>query len=185
MSMKSNGQMDLVLGGKAVGFAGAGSLADIKKEAAVEAHNKAVDSYTKAMNDRLKDELTKAKEVTEKMQTMEIMPINYYVLVKPYAKNPYQKIEVTDSGLIIPEYTGLFKNPDTGEEDKEENLSVVANVIAVSPLCKFIKEGDDIYYRRACGVPVPFFRQGFEVVAEQQIQAVINEGLTERFKNIV
>ena len=50
---------------------------------------------------------------------------------------------------------------------------------------ELIKEGDDIYYRRACGVPVPFFRQGFEVVAEQQIQAVINEGLTERFKNIV
>lgn len=181
--MKNNGQMDLMFGGKAIGFAGA-SLDDIKEEAAVEAHNKAIDAYTKALNDNIKDELQKAQEVTEKMQTMEIMPINYYVLVKPYAKNPYQKIEVTNGGLIIPEYTGTFKNPDSGEEDKEENLSVVANVIAVSPLCKFIKEGDDIYYRRACGVPVPFFRQGFEVVAEQQIQAVINEGLTERFKNI-
>jgi len=51
-------------------------------------------------------------------------------------------------------------------------------------LCKFIKPGDDIYYRRSSGVPVPFFRQGFEVVAEQQVQVVINEGLKERFKSI-
>ena len=48
----------------------------------------------------------------------------------------------------------------------------------------FIKLGDDIYYRRSSGVPVPFFRQGFEVVAEQQVQVVINEGLKERFKSI-
>lgn len=47
--MRENGQMDLMFGGKAVGFAGA-SLDDIKKEAAVEAHNKAVDAYTKALN---------------------------------------------------------------------------------------------------------------------------------------
>ena len=182
--MEKNGKMDLMFGGNAIGFAGADSFEDIKKEAAVDAHNKAVDTYTKALNENLKDDLQKAKEVTEKMETMEIMPINYYVLVKPYAKNPYQKIEVTNSGLIIPEYSGKFKNPDSGEDDTEENLSVVANVIAVSPLCKFIKEGDDIYYRRDCGVPVPFFRQGFEVVAEQQIQVVINEGLLNRFKEI-
>lgn len=179
--MQNNGKMDLMFGGKAVSFANGKDLDELKKEQAIEMHNKAVDSYTKALEANIKTELEKAKEVTEKMSTMEIMPINFYVLVKPYAKNPYQKIEVTNSGLVIPEYTGKFKNPDSGEDDEEENLSVVANVIAVSPLCKFIKEGDDIYYRRVSGVPVPFFRQGLEVVPEQAIQAVINEGLTERF----
>lgn len=182
--MSNNGTMDLMFGGKGISFAGADGFEDVKKEAAVEAHNKAVDAYTEALNKNVKDELKKAEEITERMKSVEIMPINSYVLVKPYAKNPYQKIEVTKGGLIIPEYTGVFKNPDTGEEDKEEQLTVVATVIEASPLCKFIKEGDDIYYRRASGVPVPFFRQGFEVVAEQQVQVVINEGLKERFSNI-
>ena len=173
--MSNNGTMDVMFGGKGLSFAGADGFKDLKKEAAVEAHNKAVDTYTKALNKNIKDELEKAEEVTEKMNSMEIMPINSYVLVRPYAKNPYQKIEVTKGGLI---------NPDTGEKDTEYQLSVVANVIEVSPLCKFIKPGDDIYYRRSSGVPVPFFRQGFEVVAEQQVQVVINEGLKERFKSI-
>lgn len=182
--MRNNGRMDLFNGGEAVAFGNIDTIDEALRKEAINVHNQAIDNYTKAINSKVKGELERAKEITTKMSTMEIMPINYYVLVKPYAKNPYQKVEVTDSGLIIPEYTGDFKNPDSGEDDKEENLSVVANVIAVSPLCKFIKEGDDIYYRRVSGVPVPFFRQGFEVVAEQQIQAVINEGLTERFKNI-
>lgn len=184
--INNNGKMNLVGNGNAISFAGINDDPFIKekKSAAVDIHNKAVDSYTQAVKSKYKSELQKAEEITQKMQTLEIMPIGVYVLVKPYAKNPYQKIEVTDSGIIIPEYIGAFKNPDSGEDDKEDNLSVQATVIAVSPTCKYVKEGDDIYYRRASGVPVPFFRQGLEVVAESQIQVVINEGLTERFKNM-
>ena len=63
-------------------------------------------------------------------------------------------------------------------------MSPCCTTIEVSPLCKFVKPGDDIYYRRSSGVPVPFFRQGFEVVAEQQVQVVINEGLKERFSKL-
>ena len=96
-------------------------------------------------------------------------------------ENPFQKMKVTESGLILPEYTGTFKNPDSGEMDQEENLSVQALVIEASPLCKFVKEGDIIYYRRACGVPIPFFGQGFEVVAEPQVQVVVNSGLKDRY----
>lgn len=184
--MNNNGKLNLVGNGNSVSFVGINNdpFSKEKKTAAVEAHNKAIDSYTQAIQDTLKTELQKAEEVTKKMQTMEIMPVGAYILVKPYAKNPYQKIEVTGTGLIIPEYDGAFKNPDSGEEDKEVNLSVVATVIAVGPMCKYIKDGDDIYYRRASGIPVPFFRQGFEVIAESQLQVVINEGLAERFKNI-
>ena len=56
-----------------------------------------------------------------------------------------------------------------------------ATVIEVAPDCKFVKEGDIIYYRRVSAVPIPFFRQGFEVVSENSIQVVINEGLKKRF----
>ena len=72
--MSNNGTMDVMFGGKGLSFAGADGFKDLKKEAAVEAHNKAVDTYTKALNKNIKDELEKAEEVTEKMNSMEIIP---------------------------------------------------------------------------------------------------------------
>lgn len=156
----------------------------IKEMAATEAKIKFNDQIEEAKaewDDKLKDQEAHAKEMEEKMKDLQIMPINSYVLVQPYAKNPFQKLAKTATGLIIPEYTGMFKNPDSGDMDQEENLSVQALVIEVSPLCKFLKEGDVVYYRRASGVPIPFFGQGLEVVAEQQIQVVVNSKLKERF----
>ena len=129
--MNGNGKMDLMLGGDTFSFANGKGLDEMTKEAAVEMHNKAADAYTKGLEKRLKDDLKRAEEITEKMSHMEIMPSGVYILCKPYAKNPYQKIEVTNSGLIIPEYTGRFKNPDSGEEDMEEQLTVVATVLEV------------------------------------------------------
>ena len=54
--MSNNGTMDVMFGGKGLSFAGADGFKDLKKEAAVEAHNKAVDTYTKALNKNIKDE---------------------------------------------------------------------------------------------------------------------------------
>lgn len=181
--MKGNGEMDYFANSHAMFVDGKGN--DMMKQAAQDAHNKAVEAQTKAFNNMYDKKIAESKEMEEKAKSLEIMPINQYVLVKPYAKNPFDKIEVTDSGIIIPGLDGShkFKNPDTGEEDEEQNLSVQAEVIEVSPACKFVKEGDVVYYRRVSGVPIPFFRQGLEVVAEQQIQVVINEGLKTRFKN--
>lgn len=151
-----------------------------KKEATIK-FNQQIEEAKADWDAKINEQEAHAKEMEEKMKDLQIVPINSYVLVQPYAKNPFQKMKVTDSGLIIPEYTGVFKNPDSGMEDQEENLSVQALVIETSPLCKFVKEGDIVYYRRACGVPIPFFSQGFEVVAEQQIQVVVNSGLKDRY----
>lgn len=151
-----------------------------KKEATIK-FNQQIEEARADWDAKINEQEAHAKEMEEKMKDLQIVPINSYVLVQPYAKNPFQKMKVTDSGLIIPEYTGVFKNPDSGMEDQEENLSVQALVIETSPLCKFVKEGDIVYYRRACGVPIPFFSQGFEVVAEQQIQVVVNSGLKDRY----
>lgn len=181
--MKNNGTTDLAFGGKGVFMTDAKGNDACKKEA-IKIHNKVIDGYTKALADKTNTELEEAQKITEKMKSFEIMPINNYVLVKPYEKNPFDKVEVTDSGIFIPGMSDgrTFKNPDSGEEDEEVNLSVQAQVIEVSPSCKYIKEGDVVYYRRVSGVPIPFFRQGLEVVAETSIQVVINEGLTKRFK---
>ena len=184
--MKGNGKSDLMFGGNAVSMIvdEKGNKATMKE--AAKFHNQAVNNYVKVLNSKINDEMEEAKKITNKMNTMEIMPINSYVLVKPYDRNPFDKVEVTDSGLYIPSMSDnrTFKNPDSGEDDTEVNLSVQAQVIEVSPSCKYVKEGDVVYYRRVSGVPIPFFRQGFEVVSEQQIQVVINEGLKERFKKL-
>lgn len=182
--MNSNGKMNLTGGLDAWSMSHAQTLTDMEREAAIDMHNKAIDAKTAALNAKVQDELDKAKEITEKVESMEIMPMGSYVLVRPYAKNPYEKIEVTESGLVIPELDGKFMNPDTGEEDTKENFACQGTVIEVGPLVKWIQEGDDIFYRRAQAVPVPFFKMGFEVIPEQCIQAVINEGIKNRWNNI-
>lgn len=149
-----------------------------------EAQNKAFEDRRKYINEKVDRELEKAKDIKERMDSLEIMPAGTYVLVKPYAKNPYEKLEITNSGLVIPEYDGTFKNPDTGEEDQEYNFSCQGTVLAVGPLVKWIAEGDDIFYRRAQAVPIPFFRQGFEVVPESCIQCVVNEGIQKRWASL-
>jgi len=181
--MEESGKMNYFGGESAVGFAGAKSLDDATREKAVEIFNENFDKKKTAVQENIDRELAEAKRMTEKMDSMEIVPLGTYVLVRPYAKNPFEKI-VEEGGIIIATPDGSFKNPDTGEQDTEYNLSVQADVIEVGPACKYVKEGDIVYYRRACGVPIPFFRQGFEVVAEQQIHVVINEGIKERFNKL-
>ena len=157
------------------------TVQDMAKQETKVKFNEQIEEAKAEWDAKIKEQENHAKLMDEKMKDLQIMPINSYVLVQPYAKNPFQKLKVTESGLILPEYTGTFKNPDSGEMDQEENLSVQALVVETSPTCKFVKEGDIIYYRRACGVPIPFFGQGFEVVAEPQIQVVVNSGLKDRY----
>jgi hypothetical protein len=39
-------------------------------------------------------------------------------------------------------------------------------------------------YRKETAMPVPFYKQGFYTIAENQAICVVNEGLTERFDKI-
>ena len=176
------GRMDLFGNGNAVSMH-VNSIDEETRQVAVRKYNEAVEVAERAVKEKYDQEMKRAEEITEKMQSMEIMPSMAYVLCKPYSTNPYQKIEV-HGNIIVPIYDGKFVNPDSGEEDTEEQLTIVANVIEVGPLCKYVKSGDDIYYRKHQGIPVPFFRQGFEVVNENQIQVIINEGLKKRFEEI-
>ena len=67
-----------------------------------------------------------ADEYAKKLDKVQIMPIGNYVIVKPYNENPFQKVEVSKSGLIvstgglIPEY----KNSDSGEMEEAEQYII-------------------------------------------------------------
>ena len=59
-----------------------------------------------------------------------------------------------------------------------------AKVIEVGPACKYVKNGDDVFYDTRVIKPVPFMNCGYYLTNEQNLISIINEGLTERFKNV-
>lgn len=156
---------------------------DILKREAAEKFNTKVDEYVNKFDQHSKRLSEYAQTVTENAQNLEIKAIFGHLLVKPFNENPFQRIQVSESGLILdlggqkPE----FKNQDNGQIEEEENIIKVATVIDVAPDCKYIKEGDTVMYMRSTSMPVPFFKQGLECVSENRVVAVINEGLTKRW----
>lgn len=124
-----------------------------------------------------------AESFNDNMNSIEIKPMFARILVKPFEQNPFQKIRKSDSGLII-DTGGLapqYKNSDTGEWEEEKQFIVTGTVVDCGPDVKYLSQGDVVFYRVDTSVPVPFFRQGLVSLAENQIIAVVNEGLTDRF----
>lgn len=125
----------------------------------------------------------KDKELQEKMETLEILPIGQNLIILPYPTNPYAQ-QLSKGGLILNGYNGQFLNPDSGENDTL-NLGIgCAKVVEAGPACKYVVNGDDIFYDTRVIKPVPFMSCGYYLTNEPNIIAVINEGLTARFKNV-
>lgn len=120
----------------------------------------------------------KQDEINSKLETLEMLPMGNKVVLMPYPQNPYRKIM---QGGIIVDYDGSFKNPDSGEWDKQKELVGCAKVIEVGPDCKYVKPGDDIYYDTRTTYPLPFMSLGYQLTTEPQILCILNEGLKNRF----
>lgn len=123
------------------------------------------------------------KNISMDLEQLEIKPNYEGVLIKPYEQNPFQQIKkegniITDTGGLIPQY----KSNETGEWEEEEAFVRVGLVIDVGPTCKYIKEGDVVFWRKPSECVIPFFKQGFVQVNEHSIMTIVNQGLTERFK---
>lgn len=154
-------------------------------EEITEQFNNAVDEYVDKFNKHAEALDAYAQSIAENCNNLEIMPIGNYVLIKPFAQNPFQKIEVTESGLIT-DLGGRalsVKSNETGEYEEEEMFIHTGNVIEVGPDCQWIREGDAVMWCKPSETPVPFFRQGLVIVNENRILVTINEGLKERFEN--
>lgn len=147
--------------------------------------NTQVDDYISKFDkhsDKLNEYIQNFKDT---LPNMEIKAINNNVLVKPFAENPFQRITISKSGIItdLGGQAPTYKSNETGEYEEEESYIHVGEVIDAGPECKWIADGDVIYFTKASEVPVPFFKQGLVMVNESRIMAVINEGLTARFNN--
>lgn len=144
--------------------------------------NAAVDEYVdkfEKYNQMLGDY---AKNLSEDINGLEIMPMGNYALIKPFDNNPFQQIKVSKSGIIT-DLGGMaptYKSNETGEFEEEQQYIKVGTVIETGYKCEYLKTGDIVFYTIASECMVPFFKQGFVVVAEPRIIAVVNEKLTER-----
>ena len=137
-----------------------------------EKHNKALESY--------------AEELSEDINGLEILPMGSYALIKPFESNPFQRVKV-ESGIItdLGGYTPTYKSHEDGQIHEEEQFIHVGTVIDTGWKCEFLKAGDVVFYTTASEAMVPFFKQGFVVVAESRIMAVVNEKLTERKNRLI
>lgn len=154
----------------------------IEREKAAK-FNDQVDEYIEKFDKHANLLKEYAKSFNENMNTIEIKPMFSRILVKPFEQNPFQKIKRSDSGLIIDMggMTPQYKSTDTGEWEEEKQFIITGTVVDCGPDVKYLSQGDVVFYRVDTSVPVPFFRQGLVSLAENQIIAVVNEGLTDRF----
>ena len=137
-----------------------------------EKHNKALKRY--------------AEELSKDINGLEILPMGSYALIKPFESNPFQRVKV-ESGIItdLGGYTPTYKSHEDGQIHEEEQFIHVGTVIDTGWKCEFLKAGDVVFYTTASEAMVPFFKQGFVVVAESRIMAVVNEKLTERKNRLI
>ena len=147
--------------------------------------NDKVDEYV----DRLNEHTKALRETTEKLgydiSKLEIKPTFNRLLVTIFDKNPFQKVTV--KGGIIVDMGGLaptYKNTDSGEIEEAQQMILVGVVQEVGPDVKYIKVGDTIFMDRNSARPVPFYKQGLHCLSEQQVIAIVNEGLESRFEEI-
>lgn len=120
----------------------------------------------------------KQKEINEKLKELEMLPVGNKVLISPYPENPYKK--VIEGNIIVDFDESIFKNPDTGEWDKNDRLVGCAKVIEVGPDCKWLKAGDDVYYDTRTVYPVPFMSLGYKLTHEPGVLTFINTKLKDR-----
>lgn len=161
------------------------SVEELAKDKAREKFNDQVDEYVDKLN-KHQELLDKYKEeVVGDLNKLEICPLYEGILIKPFAENPFQRIK--REGNLIVDLGGqkpTYKSHDTGEWEEEEQFIHVGLVIETGPAVKYIKSGDVVMWRKPSETPVPFYKQGYVLVNEHSIMTTVNEGLTERFKNI-
>lgn len=157
----------------------------IQREKANKFNNE-VEKYNAQLEENQKTFEEAQSQVAYDINRAEIKPMFARLIIKPFKVNPFQKMEV--KGSIIVDAGGYTPhaelNPMTGKYEEQKQFIVTGYVVEVGPEVKYLQEGDVVYYRVDTAVPVPFLKQGLVSINENQVIAVVNEGLTERFNSI-
>ena len=158
---------------------------DVINKRNTEKFNQQVDNWAEKFEKHSTNIKEFADNINAKVENIEIMPIGNYLLVKPFEENPFQRIVrdsksglILDTGGFAPEY----KNTDNGRIEEEEQFIKVGVVQESGYECKI--PGDTVFYTKVSAVPVPFYKQGLELINETRVLAVVNEQLSTRFEEI-
>lgn len=148
-----------------------------------EKFNNQFDKHAEELEQQKKAIEEAQEKIQENISKIEIKPLFNRILVKPFAANPFQRMKIehgiiTDLGGLNPE---IHKNMETGEWEERDQMIIVATVVDAGPECKYVQPGDTVFYMKNLPTPVPFFRQGLWTIKEENLIAVVNEGLEERF----
>lgn len=146
---------------------------DNYEESLIADHNSKVDEQIEKWDKQMEELNEQTKSLLATFENIDIRPWGMYLLVKPYEKNPFTRMRKLDNGFVVPEFDPHFKSQDTGEIEEMQRMSIFAVVVEVSPDIKGIRKGDIIMYNRHEGVPIPFYSQGFEVVAWTHVKCVV------------
>ena len=148
--------------------------------------NNEVEKYNTQLEENQKTFEETQSQVAYDINRAEIKPMFARLIIKPFKVNPFQKMEV--KGSIIVDAGGYTPhaelNPMTGKYEEQKQFIITGYVVEVGPEVKYLQEGDVVYYRVDTAVPVPFLKQGLVSINENQVIAVVNEGLTGRFNSI-
>lgn len=157
----------------------------IQREKANKFNNE-VEKYNAQLEENQKTFEEAQSQVAYDINRAEIKSMFARLIIKPFKVNPFQKMEV--KGSIIVDAGGYTPhaelNPMTGKYEEQKQFIITGYVVEVGPEVKYLQEGDVVYYRVDTAVPVPFLKQGLVSINENQVIAVVNEGLTERFNSI-
>lgn len=157
----------------------------IQREKANKFNNE-VEKYNVQLEENQKTFEETQSQVAYDINRAEIKPMFARLIIKPFKVNPFQKMEV--KGSIIVDAGGYTPhaelNPMTGKYEEQKQFIITGCVVEVGPEVKYLQEGDVVYYRVDTAVPVPFLKQGLVSINENQVIAVVNEGLTERFNSV-
>lgn len=157
----------------------------IQREKANKFNNE-VEKYNAQLEENQKTFEEAQSQIAYDINRAEIKPMFARLIIKPFKVNPFQKMEV--KGSIIVDAGGYTPhaelNPMTGKYEEQKQFIITGYVVEVGPEVKYLQEGDVVYYRVDTAVPVPFLKQGLVSINENQVIAVVNEGLTERFNSI-
>lgn len=178
-----NGQSKYTMGGNGIFMPGE-ALSEEKKKLALEELGKKQKELQDAKEAQYQAIIKESQEAKTKAKDLEIMPLGGQILVKLYDKNPYDTVDITDNGLIVPSFDGVIFDKESGQERSLAKVTEIGHVIEVGPDVKYIKEGDDIMFRSGGQTPVPFLKQGFWTVHQNNVLVTINLKLQERFSAI-
>lgn len=163
-----------------------GNIGDIIQREKQNKFNGMVDEYVDKLNAHTEALRRSTEQLGYDITKLEIKPTFNRILITLFEKNPFQKITVNKSGIIT-DMGGLnptYKNTNSGEIEEAKQMIIVGVIQEVGPDVKYAKVGDTVFVDRDSARPVPFYKQGLHCISEQQVIAIVNEGLENRFEKI-